>query len=102
MKTIYIIGKYSDRNPSDIRKNIDQAIAKGILYAKKGYAVIVPHINFSKHAETIGYEGVMKECFELIKRSDEIYVMKNWTKSSGSIREIAWGKTLGKTIRWEK
>ena len=101
MKVIYIIGKYTDETEGQKIENIIKAREKGEEYAKKGYAIICPHTNFKGHKEVIGYEKVMKECFELIKRADIVYVLNNYMASKGSKREIRLAKKLGKKILYE-
>lgn len=102
MKVVYIIGKYTDTTTVQINRNIKKAQIAGSKLAENGYCTIIPHTNFKAQELTIGYEGVMKECFELIKRSDIIYVLNNYKTSKGSKREIALAKELGKEVLYEE
>lgn len=102
MKVIYIIGKYTDNTRLKIRQNINKAEYESLKLIDEGYCTIVPHNNFRGHEQFAGYDYVMRECYELIKRSDAVYIMKNHTTSKGSLREIKFAKKLKKEIMYEE
>lgn len=68
----------------------------------EGYAVIIPHNNFRGHNEATNYNTVMKECYEIIRRVDAVYILPSWKDSKGSKKEIKLAQKLGKEIIWEE
>lgn len=102
MKVIYVVGKYTDKLRIEKKRNIEKAVLEGVKLATEGWCVIVPHLNFKWHEEAMDYEFVMKECFELIKRSDALYVCNNYKKSKGSLREIEYAKSIKKKIIYDE
>lgn len=101
MKLVYIIGKYTDKNNRYKDKHIERAIWAGLGQALKGYAVICPHINFTGHEKLMGYKSIMRQCEEIIKRVDKVYVLDNWKTSKGSQQEIKIAQEHNKEIEWE-
>ena len=102
MKVVYIIGKYSDESHDAVVKNMRKAQMKAVELAELGYCVITPHSNFMLHDISVGYEGIMKQCYELIKKSDLVYVLDNWRSSKGSKKEIALAQKLKKNVLWQE
>lgn len=46
----------------------------------------------------VSYDEALDHCFSLIRESDAIYLMSNWTDSEGAKREYEYARGLGKII----
>jgi len=60
---------------------------------KAGLVVFSPHLNFWNMG--LPYEGYMTKDFAVIDRCDAVYLLPNWKRSSGAIREYAYAKKRG-------
>ena len=88
MKVIYVSGKYTADKVDKVNRNIRIARDIGIKLWEKGYAVITPHCNTNHFESTeLTYEDIMLGDIELIRRCDCVYMVYNWKKSKGAIRE---------------
>ena len=95
MKMIYIAGPYSGESYSDIDDNIRRAEATALTAITRGWGVIIPHKNtahFDIYDALLGvdYKFWVDMTMELLKRSDAIYMMRNWRASSGARGEAEY------------
>ncbi|MDD5417552.1 MAG: DUF4406 domain-containing protein [Candidatus Nanoarchaeia archaeon] len=108
---IYVSGPYTDKTKESIEKNIENARNAGIRLSKKGYSVIIPHMNtayFDEHngqfiedskTELSGKFWLAQD-FELLSRCDIVYVLKERhnqsnERSVGTDMEVRLAKELG-------
>lgn len=101
MKLIYTAGPYS----GDVERNIFIARSYAIRLWGLGYGVICPHTNSAYFDEvgkvmgvTLGYETFMAGDIEMVKRCDAIFLLPNWGKSAGAVREWEAAVTSGKQV----
>jgi hypothetical protein len=67
-----------------------------------GYRVVVPHSALGLPTPTaadqsdldVNREAIMQTCLELVADCDVLYVMRNWKRSSGAIREYNQAQRL--------
>ena len=96
MKVAYIAGPYRDpRGAHYIKENIRRAEAVGLKYAKKGYAVIIPHKNTAFLDGALPDEFWLKMTLALLARCDTIVMMKGWETSLGAVREYNFATENG-------
>ena len=101
MKVAYIAGPYRGNTVNDISENIARARAVALKYWGKGYAVFCPHMNTAfmdgAHDDKIWIEGGL----EIISRCDVIVMMKDWTKSTGSVEELLHAEACGIEVMYD-
>lgn len=98
MKLIYVAGKYLGNSDWETYLNIHHARLAAHRLWDKGWAVICPHSNtafFGGIGERSGRENTsgdwlkwLQGDFEMIKRSDAIYMLNNWQDSKGAKMEL--------------
>ena len=97
MKVVYLIGPYSGTK-EQIKRNIESARLAASDLRRKGYAVIVPHLESLGCEDSLDYEGWMKHGFALIEKADCVAVFGEYVKSKGFMREISYSGLLGKEL----
>lgn len=102
-RVIFISGKYRGKDYAEIEANIQHAREAAIrLWQSGDYAVICPHLN-TAHFDGLADDSVWLEgALELLKRSDAIYMLKNWTTSAGAVEEHRHALLAGKEIIYEE
>lgn len=89
-KRVFISGKISeDCNYKKKFENKTQELRR------KGYLVFNPADIINPHME---YDEQMKQCFELIDIVDEVYFLKDYRISKGSMMEYSYAKSKNKTM----
>lgn len=92
MNLIYVAGKYTSDNYTDIENNIKKAEYASIELIRRGWAVITPHKNMSHYEmyESTGilsYEDWIAIDLEILKRCDAIFMLEDWEDSIGAREE---------------
>ena len=90
---VYISGKITG-DPDYVRKFADAEL----LLRAKGYNVVNP---CDLGYQFMSYEQFMHVDFALIDVSDAIYLLKDWSGSSGARREKEYAEKIGKKIMYE-
>lgn len=101
MKVAYISGKYRDTSIHRIVENIRAAEAVALKYWRLGYAVICPHKNTALMDGAIGDAEILDGDLELVRRSDVVVMLPNWTSSAGAALELDEARAHGKEIVFE-
>lgn len=94
---IYISGAIS--NTDDYMERFAKAEKE---LAEKGYSVINPAKVNAQLPEDTAHEEYMKISICLLDMCDSIYILKDWNKSYGAIREFGFAIGENKTIIFEK
>jgi hypothetical protein len=92
MKLIYVAGPYTADTYSGIEDNIKKAEAVSIQLFQRGWNVFTPHKNTSHYemyesVTDLNYMTWIKTTADMLFRCDAIFLMKNWQKSAGAIKE---------------
>ncbi|WP_257303445.1 DUF4406 domain-containing protein [Geothrix campi] len=95
MDVIYVAGPYSAATPQGVAQNVAAAVAFGQKVRALGALPVVPHLTI---LPTDDYEAAMRECFEMIRRSDAVILMPTWKQSPGAGRELDFARALGLTV----
>jgi len=98
MKVIYIAGAYRSNSINGIYDNIQKARKASLLFWKRGYAVICPHMNTAMMDGACPDDVWLNGYIELLKRSDVVVMLKNWERSAGAIKEHAIAQQYNKEI----
>ena len=102
MKTVYIAGSYrSAHGTNGIHDNIEKARTAAIAFWRLGCCVICPHMNSSFMDGAVNDKAFLNGGLELLRRSDMVYFLKGWQKSSGSRLEHDEASLCGKEIEYE-
>jgi len=105
---IYIAGKFGDQTVGDEEANRSSARSTAEMLWRIGYRAICPHSMLGlpvpskteehEQYDDIGREDIMQTCLEVLSTCDCIYLMPNWRRSSGSIREYQHAQRLGLAV----
>ena len=107
MKVIYIAGPHTGKSWADVESNIKTAEAAALQLWAAGWAVICPHLN-SAHMEQydaitgMDYKKWIAGTMEILKRSDAVYFLEGWEKSSGSRAELEEAAALQLSIYYQE
>ena len=97
MKLIYISGKYTDKNYTEISKNILKARELAVKVWDKGHVALCPHLN-TYHFEIdceASYEQYIEGDLLLVKKCDGMLMLDNWKESKGAKIEKNYAEILG-------
>jgi len=92
MKTIYIAGPFSAPTQIEREQNRLYAINIAAAVRKAGYAAICPHVESYLNEDALDEEGWIKHGLQLLSICDECYVIGDYQKSSGTMREIGFSE----------
>lgn len=85
MHLIYVSGPFTAGNGRTVQDNIELAKKAGYRLRKLGLMPIIPHISILDPGPgEAGYKLAMKECLELMRRCDGVFMMENWRESRGA------------------
>ncbi len=102
MQIVYIAGKFRGANAWEVHQNVLKAEEAIVWLIDQGYAVICPHKMTENLHGLYPDQVYLDMCLELVRRSDELYVLKGWQRSKGTIEEIRLAVSLGKPIIYEE
>jgi hypothetical protein len=107
---LYLAGKlgdFTDGKPVDQRVAQEEANRRSAQQTARhlwdvGFRVIVPHSMMGLPTPTatrksdidVDRETIMQTCLEVLADCDVLYVMRNWKRSSGAIREYNQAQRL--------
>ncbi len=108
MRLIYVAGPYHASTYSGVEDNIREAERVSMELIARGWAVLTPHKN-TAHYEIYGnvaddwdHDFWMDMDFEILRRCDAIFMMKDWKKSKGTKMEIKLAKKLKIPVFYER
>lgn len=106
MILIYVAGPYTGDSYSEIHDNIVKAEYAAMRLWKNGYAAITPHLNtahFEKYEDdNLNYNVWIEGDMEILSRCDVIFMLKDWTKSKGAVREHEWAIKNDLSVYYEE
>ena len=94
MKVAYIAGAYRAPTLTEEMENIVKARKAAILFWKKGYAVICPHMNTAMFDTEVATDVILEGDLALLSRCDVVVALPNWKSSEGAKGEIARALSL--------
>lgn len=97
MKLVYVAGKFTGKGATeeeiraDVERNIARAVDLGVEVAALGAFPIIPHANTAdrRFDKVQPYKFWIEGTKELLRRSDALITVDNWTDSSGARGEVA-------------
>jgi len=89
VKVAYIAGAYRASTLTEEMENIVKARKAAILFWRKGYAVICPHMNTAMFDAEIATDIILEGDLAMLSRCDVVVALPNWKSSEGARREIA-------------
>lgn len=98
MKVVYLAGKYRSGTEYGVHCNIRAAESFAIEIWKLGVACICPHKNTAYLGGAVDDQVFLDGDFELIKRSDAIFMMQGWEDSEGASAELEFALVQGKRL----
>lgn len=105
MKTIFISGKYYDKDYYILQDNIRYAENVGVQLLFKKWNVIIPHKNFEFahiYFDSLNSDFWLERCLTLLSKCDSILMLRNWKKSDGAKKEYKFAKENNIPIFYEK
>ena len=101
MRVIYVAGKFRDDSYWGMIKNIRQAELAAFELWEKGWVVICPHLNTTNFQGGLPDKVWLEGNLELLRRSDAIYMLKNYLTSEGALAELKLASDLGLEVLYE-
>jgi hypothetical protein len=103
MKKIYVAGAYSADNVISVLNNIAAGQKKSAEILKGGDAPFCPWLDFmfQLHDQTLTVDDYYAYSMAWLEVSDEVYVLKGWENSKGTIAEIKRAEELGIPVTYE-
>ena len=106
MKRIYVAGRYSADNVITALENIRRGIRAAAELIMQGNAVFCPWIDHSywltlKEGEEITLEQIQAQSLNWLAVCDEMYVLKGWENSRGTLLEMEYAKSHNIPIRFQ-
>ena len=94
---LYVAGPYRADTREGIELNIQSARAVAVRAAKKGWAVICPHLNtahMDELAPELDDQFWLDATMEMMRRCDAVVLVQGWSESNGSCAEIEEAERL--------
>ena len=101
MKIVFIIGPYRASSEWELEEHIHNAELVAIKWWQKGWAVICPHKNSAHFGGLCPDEVWLEGDKEILKRCDAVCLVGGWSKSEGSLSEVALAKERGISIYFD-
>lgn len=103
MKRIYIAGPYTAKTREEIEQNIDRARAAGIMFARAGFAPLIPHCNTAgwERLTDMAYDTFLEIDLAWIGATDAIYFQGNYQNSYGCSVEMQTAAAMGIPVFYE-
>lgn len=98
MKVGYIAGPFRDKNAWLVEQNIHKAEEAMYLLSSLGASIICPHSNTRFFDGTFTGSFWLASTMELLRRSDFVFLLPDWTRSVGATAEREEALKLGITV----
>ena len=104
---IYVAGRFGDHTIDQEEANRKSARTTALMLWRIGYKAICPHSMLGLPTPTeveendnldIEREEVMRACLDVLSTCDCLFLMRNWSRSPGSLREYHYAQRLGMPI----
>lgn len=100
MKKIYVAGAYSGKNVIEILDNIRKGMRASTKVLLEGHAPFCPWADFQLHlmlreGEEITVQDYYDYSIAWLEVSDEVWVLPDYEKSKGTLKEIKRAGELG-------
>lgn len=84
-KLIYVAGKYTEPDAFTTQQNIYKAFLMHHAVLEAGFASFSPHMNHANmDCDKVGYDEIMNNCIEIMRRCDAVLFLDNWEQSKGA------------------
>lgn len=100
MRVIYVAGPYRGKTENEVFNNIMRARQVAYKLWQEGWVVLCPHLNTMLMSDH-DVERFLQGSLELLKRSDAIYLMKDFRSSVGANAEYELAQKEGLEILYE-
>ena len=103
MKRIYVAGKYSASNVIEVLNNIKRGTEVSVEILKRGDCPFCPWLDyqFQFYDNTLTVEDYYRYSIAWLEVSDEMFVLKGYETSKGTLAEIKRAKELNIPIVYE-
>ena len=103
-KRVYIAGPISGGTLETL-VNIRAGLKAAAKAIKAGYSVFCPHLDYSLNlvaddGDVLTKEEYQQNSLAWVDVCEEIWILKGWETSGGTIREIARAKELGIVVKY--
>lgn len=99
MQLIFVAGPFRAPTPWQVEQNVRRAEEASLdLWKIGGVAVICPHTNTRFFQDECPDEVWLTGIMEILRRCDAVFAVPGWSKSTGTMAEIAEAKRLDKPV----
>lgn len=89
MKLVYVAGPYRAATLFEVEANIRRARERAVDVVRAGHYPVVPHLCTGFMDGLAPDEHFLAGARELLAVCDEVWLVKGWERSSGTLAEIA-------------
>lgn len=90
MKLVYIAGAYRAKTLFEVEANIRRARERAVDVVRAGHYPVVPHLCTGFMDGLAPDEHFLAGARDLLAQCDEVWLVKGWEASRGTLAEIAW------------
>ena len=98
MKVIFLAGPYRSETEYGVHANIQRAERVALEVWRLGAVCICPHKNTAYFGGALPDEVWLKGDHELVRRSDAVLLMDEWSESKGAADEKVFAERIGKPL----
>lgn len=98
MKVVYIAGAFRSSTHWGIVCNVRRAEERALDVWAMGAAALCPHLNTANFQGALPDETWIAGTLELLRRCDAVLLVAGWTRSEGTIAEVAEARRLGRPV----
>ena len=88
MRVVYVAGPFKAATHWDVVQNVRLAEFAALEVWRAGAAALCPHLNSANFIGAAPERAFLDGYLELVRRSDAVYLVDGWEKSSGSRAEV--------------
>ncbi len=98
---LYIAGPISSPDPVQMLTNIRNGIEAGKKMMQQGYAVCIPHLDYSVFivgGKSPSLEEIRENSLALMCRCDVVVLLRGWEDSKGCLAEVEEARQRGMKV----
>lgn len=101
MKLVYVAGPYRAATLFEVEANIRRARDRAVDVVRAGHYPVVPHLCTGFMDGLAPDEHFLAGARALLSRCDEVWLVRDWRTSRGTLRELSLAAELGRAVHDE-